>query len=80
MNHSKQCGLKELFETAEINTPGRVESLLDGGKVGKSCYVHQISLEALLNIPNEAFKSQSEITIYEEWEDHLKKSSVNAKY
>ena len=27
-----------------------------------------------------AFKSQSEITVYEEWEDHLKKSFANAKY
>ena len=29
---------------------------------------------------NEVFKSQSEITVYEKGEDHLKKSSVNAKY
>ena len=37
-------------------------------------------LAALLNLSNEALMSESEITIYEEWEDHLKKSSVNAKY
>ena len=28
----------------------------------------------ILNLSNEAFKSQSEITVYEKWEDHFKKS------
>ena len=36
-------------------------------------------MAALSNISNEAFKSQSGITVNEEWEDHLKKSSVNTK-
>ena len=34
----------------------------------------------LSNLSNEVFKSQSEITVYENWEDHFKKSSVNVKY
>ena len=36
------CGQTEL--NTNINTLGGVESLLDGGKVGKSRYAHQISL------------------------------------
>ena len=37
-------------------------------------------LAALLYLSNETFKNQSEITIYEEWEDLLKITSVNVKY
>ena len=59
------CGQTELLEKAKINTLSQAESLLAGGKVERSRYAHQISLVA--------FKSQSEITVYEEWEDHLKK-------
>ena len=57
------CGWTVLLEKAKINTPRRVE---DGGKVESSCYAHQITLVALLNLSNEAFKSQSERTNYEE--------------
>lgn len=38
-----------------------------------SCYAHQISLAALLNLLNEAFKSESERTICEEWKYPLQK-------
>ena len=38
------CGQKELLEKANINTLGRAESLLDGGKFEKSRYAYQISL------------------------------------
>ena len=38
-----------------------------------SCYAHQISLAALLNLLNEAFKTESERTICEEWKYPLQK-------
>ena len=60
------CGCAESLEKSKINTPGQVDSLLDGVKIERSRYAHQISSAALLNLSNEAFKSQSEITIYEE--------------
>ena len=66
------CDQTELLEKAKINTLSQAESLLARGKVERSRSAHQITLVA--------FKSQSEITVYEEWEDHLKKSFANAKY
>ena len=59
------CGQREFLEKEKIKTPGRVESLLNGGKVEMSCYAHQMSLVELLNLANEVFKSQSEITAYD---------------
>ena len=64
-NFLEGCGWTETLEKTNINTPGRVDSLLDGGKFKRSYYAHQISLAALFNLLNEAFKSQPEITIYE---------------
>ena len=40
----EMCGLTVLLEKANINILGWVESLLDGDKVEKSRYAHQISL------------------------------------
>ena len=34
----------------------------------------------LSNVSNKVLKSQSEITVYEKWEEDFKKSSVNGKY
>ena len=73
------CGWAEFLEKARINIPRWDESFLDGRKVKISRHAYQISLEASLNLLNEPFKSQSEIAIYEEWEDHFNKS-VNAKH
>ena len=53
------CGKTDLSEKSKINTVGQVKSLLDGGKIERSRYAHQIFLAALLNLSNEAFKTRN---------------------
>ena len=68
-----------VFNKEKISTPGRFESFLSGSHVKRSRYAHLISLFALRSMAQEVFQ-ESSCSSYEDWENHLKSKSVNARY
>ena len=72
-------GWCEVFNKADISTPGRVENFLQGSHVKRSRYAHQISLSTLYTMSYNVFQ-QSGIASYDDWMQKVKKESVNAVY
>ena len=70
----------EVFQRANINTPGRIESFLNGANVKRSRYAHQVSLASLITLSRKAFESQSEILNYDDWKNGQRNKSINADY
>jgi hypothetical protein len=72
-------GWCEVFNKANISTPGRVESFLTGKHVKSSRYALQLSLSALCTMVHELFQ-QSGNSSYENWLLDFRRGSVNADY
>ena len=73
-------GWIDIFQKANINTPGRIESFLKGSNVKRSRYAHQVSLSSLVAISRKAFESQEEIASYDDWKNEQRKKSINAQF
>ena len=73
-------GWTDVFEKANFNTVGRIESFLSGSKIKRSRYAHQVSLAALVTMSNIAFESQNDFGTYGEWTKKTSERSVNALY
>ena len=73
-------GCVDVFKKEFINTPGRVESFLQGTNVKRSRYAHQLSLASLLRLARDSFDEKTENLTYDEWKKFLSASSVNASY
>ena len=63
-------GWCEVFNKANISTPGRVENFLKGSHVKRSRYAHQISLSALHGMAHGLFQ-QSGSSSFENWMQQL---------
>ena len=73
-------GWTGVFQKANFNKVGRIESFLSGSKIKRSRYAYQVSLAALVTMSNIAFESQNDIGTYGEWSKKTYERSVNALY
>ena len=69
-------GWTDVFEKANFNTVGCTESLLSESKIKRSRYAHQVSLAALVTMPNIALESQNDFGTYHEWRKKTSERSV----
>ena len=76
----EDSGWIEAFERSNISTPGRIESFLNGSKVKRCRYAHQVSLVALSKLAFEAFENQSQHTDFEMWKQEMIESNANFCY
>ena len=40
-------GWTDIYERSGLSTPGRIDSFLKGAFIKGSCYIHQVTLEAI---------------------------------
>ncbi len=73
-------GWVDVFERAKISTTGRIESFLNGRKVKRTRYAHQVSLASLLHLSMLAFEKHNTTLTYSEWKANHRAESVNAEY
>ena len=76
-----QCsGWVEAFVQANIATAGQIDNFLNGSKVKRTRYAHQLSLAVLIKLSHNAFDDQSEFTNCTDWRNHLMEENTNASY
>jgi hypothetical protein len=66
-NWLDESGWTDVFTKAQISTPGRIESFLNGSHVKRNRHAHLLSLASLANLSQMAFENQRGITSYKEW-------------
>ena len=79
-NWIQGSGWVEAFVQANITTTGRIDSFLNGSKVKRTRYVHQLSLEVLIKLAHNAFNDQSKFNNYIDWRNHIIQENANASY
>ena len=81
-NWIQGSGWVEAFVQANITTAGRIDSFLNGSKVKRTRYAHQLSLAVFIKLSHNAFKVnfQSEFNNYIDWGNHLMEENSNASY
>ena len=73
-------GWVEAFAQVNITTAGRIDSFLNGSKVKRTRYAHQLSLAVLTKLSHNGFDDQSEFNNYMDWRNHLMEENANATY
>ena len=79
-NWIQGSGWVEAFVQANITTTGRIDSFLNGSKVKRTRYVHQLSLAVLIKLAHNAFNDQSKFNNYIDWRNHIIQENANASY
>ena len=72
-------GWCKIFESAEISTPGRIDSFLKAKHVKRSRFTHQVNLATLLELAWQAYQ-QTQHTNYEEWRNEVPALCATAIY
>ena len=73
-------GWVEAFVQANTTTAGEIDSFLNGSKVKRTRFAHQLSLAVLIKLSRNAFDDQSEFNNYIDWANHLMEENANASY
>ena len=79
-NWIQGSGWVEAFVQANTTTAGQIDHFLNGSKVKRTCFAHQLSLAVLIKLSRNAFDDQSEFNNYIDWRNHLMEENANASY
>ena len=79
-NWLEGSGWTQIYESAGISTPGRIESFLNVSDIKRTRYAHKVTSSRLLKVAQKAHQAIVDDTSYEDWKTNLEKKSVKAEF